>query len=142
MVPNACRQTYVLDSTFGSFIHLIPSFISFPHPIDPSPISSHTLCIHYGSHVCHVSFSRYIDPDLADDELKEGMNPDEPVYLQKLHEISITGSPYLPINCKHLKDFDADLNRQLISYPQVECLTSRDEIKLIDQRDNFVSVIW
>ena len=58
---------------------------------------------------------------MADDELKEGMNPDEPVYLQKLHEISITGSPYLPINCKHLKDFDADLNRQLISYPQVTC---------------------
>lgn len=61
---------------------------------------------------------RYIDPNLADDEMNEGMNADEPVYLQKLHEISITGSPYLPINCKHLKDFDGDLNRQLIAYPQ------------------------
>ena len=69
--------------------------------------------------ILNFNIFRYIDPNLADDEIKEGMNPEEPVYLQKLHEISITGSPYLPINCKHLKDFDADLNRQLISYPQV-----------------------
>lgn len=28
------------------------------------------------------------------------------------------GEPFLNVNCKHLQEFDADLYRQLINYPQ------------------------
>ena len=35
-------------------------------------------------------------------------------YLQ----INAIGEPFLNVNCKHLKEFDEDLYRQLINYPQ------------------------
>lgn len=33
-------------------------------------------------------------------------------------QISLIGEPFLNINCEHLKEFDADLYRQLVNYPQ------------------------
>ena len=33
-------------------------------------------------------------------------------------QINAIGEPFLNVNCKHLKDFDEDLYRQLINYPQ------------------------
>lgn len=33
-------------------------------------------------------------------------------------QISLIGEPFLSINCEHLKEFDADLYRQLVNYPQ------------------------
>ena len=44
---------------------------------------------------------------------------DEPVYLRRMEEISITEEPYFDVDCSHLKSFDSDLYRQLICYPQV-----------------------
>ena len=35
-----------------------------------------------------------------------------------LFQISLIGEPFLNFNCDHLKQFDADLYRQLIQYPQ------------------------
>lgn len=61
---------------------------------------------------------RYIDPDAAQDEISEGMNLNEPLYIQKLEEIHTLEEPFLNINCAHLKTFDEGLYRQLICYPQ------------------------
>jgi DNA replication licensing factor MCM4 len=61
---------------------------------------------------------RYVPEDVADDEQFEGMDIEEPFYLQRLEEINLIGDPFLDINSSHLKQFDADLYRQLMSYPQ------------------------
>lgn len=58
---------------------------------------------------------RFIDPDV--DPL-EGINPHESLYLQKLEEIQTLELPFLNVNCKHIREFDPDLYRQLVSYPQ------------------------
>ncbi|KAK4294833.1 hypothetical protein Pmani_032570 [Petrolisthes manimaculis] len=61
---------------------------------------------------------RFIDAAAAEDERFEGMNAEEPLYLQKLEEIHTLEEPFLNINCSHLNQFDADLYRQLVCYPQ------------------------
>ncbi|XP_071785606.1 DNA replication licensing factor mcm4-A-like [Asterias amurensis] len=58
---------------------------------------------------------RFIDPE-ADEA--EGIDPNEPLYLQKLDEIHTLELPFLNINCQHLGQFDNDLYRQLVCYPQ------------------------
>ncbi|XP_076061551.1 disc proliferation abnormal [Oratosquilla oratoria] len=60
----------------------------------------------------------YVDPNTEGDERVEGMNVDEPLYLQKLEEIHTLEEPFLNINCAHLHQFDADVYRQLVCYPQ------------------------
>lgn len=71
---------------------------------------------------CKEKFKRfickYVDTNVADDEQFEGMDISQPYYLQRLEEISLIGEPFLNINCEHLKEFDADLYRQLVNYPQ------------------------
>lgn len=61
---------------------------------------------------------RFVDEDVEEDERFEGMNIKEPYYMQRLEEINLIGEPFLCINCAHLQQFDADLYRQLVSYPQ------------------------
>lgn len=61
---------------------------------------------------------RFIDPDAENDELPESLNVSEPLYMQKLHEINTLEEPYMNINVAHLHDFNADLCRQLVCYPQ------------------------
>jgi DNA replication licensing factor MCM4 len=61
---------------------------------------------------------RFIDPSVEQDEKFDGIDIEQPLYLQRLDEISIVGEPFLSFNCLHLKQFDADLYRQLVSYPQ------------------------
>lgn len=71
---------------------------------------------------CKDKFKRFIqtfvDLDIAEDEQWEGMDMNEPLYMQRLEEINLIGEPFLNFNCEHLKSFDADLYRQLIQYPQ------------------------
>ncbi|KAK7115466.1 DNA replication licensing factor mcm4-A-like [Littorina saxatilis] len=62
--------------------------------------------------------TRYVDESVEDDERFDGMDIREPYYLQRLEEINAVGEPFLNVNCKHLQEFDADLYRQLINYPQ------------------------
>ncbi|GFR96745.1 DNA helicase [Elysia marginata] len=61
---------------------------------------------------------RYVDRSIADDERFTGMDVEQPYYIQRLEEINIVGEPFLNINCAHLREFDSDLYRQLICYPQ------------------------
>lgn len=61
---------------------------------------------------------RFIDP-LAKEEENVGIDITEPLYMQRLGEINITGEPFLNVNCEHIKSFDTNLYRQLICYPQV-----------------------
>ena len=61
---------------------------------------------------------RYIDPEAEQDEIEEGMNLNEPLYLQKLEEVNSLEEPFLNVNCSHLRMFDQQLYNQLISYPQ------------------------
>ncbi|XP_076000568.1 DNA replication licensing factor MCM4 [Genypterus blacodes] len=60
---------------------------------------------------------RFIDPTSNEDE-NAGLDLNEPLYMQKLEEISVVGDPVLNVNCLHVQSFDAELYRQLISYPQ------------------------
>ncbi|XP_077982144.1 DNA replication licensing factor mcm4-A-like [Glandiceps talaboti] len=58
---------------------------------------------------------KFIDPNA---EEADGFDPKQPVYLQRLEEISQLEIPFLNINCDHLQRYDADMYRQLICYPQ------------------------
>ncbi|KAI4893339.1 hypothetical protein NFI96_024144 [Prochilodus magdalenae] len=60
---------------------------------------------------------RFIDPNSREDE-NASLDLNEPLYMQKLDEISVVGEPVLNVNCGHIQVFDADLYRQLICYPQ------------------------
>ncbi|XP_026463702.1 DNA replication licensing factor MCM4-like [Ctenocephalides felis] len=61
---------------------------------------------------------RYIDNTPEYDERSEGMDLNEPLYMQKLEEIKTLEEPFLNVNCAHLETFDAALYRQLLCYPQ------------------------
>ncbi|KAF1383773.1 hypothetical protein PFLUV_G00135310 [Perca fluviatilis] len=60
---------------------------------------------------------RFIDLTSTEDE-NAGLDLNEPLYMQKLEEISVVGDPVLNVNCLHVQSFDAELYRQLICYPQ------------------------
>lgn len=94
---------------------------------DSAPISeSQPQLVVWGTDVvvseCEKKFKqfllRYIDMNIAQDELSENINLSEPFYMQKLEEIHSLEEPYLNVNCSHLKTFDEMLYRQLICYPQ------------------------
>ncbi|XP_074644247.1 DNA replication licensing factor mcm4-A-like [Tubulanus polymorphus] len=61
---------------------------------------------------------RYVNKNIEDDEKFEGLDIEEPLYLQHLEEINLIGDPFLNVNCDHLRQFDTELYRQLICYPQ------------------------
>eukprot|EP00092_Neocalanus_flemingeri_P030424 GFUD01033026.1.p1 GENE.GFUD01033026.1~~GFUD01033026.1.p1 ORF type:complete len:866 (+),score=291.09 GFUD01033026.1:48-2600(+) len=71
---------------------------------------------------CKSKFKKFIttfvDTDAADDEKFIGMDKDAPFYLQRLEEINTLEEPFLPVNCGHVQQFDEDLYRQLVCYPQ------------------------
>uniref|UniRef100_A0A8C6CLL6 DNA replication licensing factor MCM4 n=1 Tax=Moschus moschiferus TaxID=68415 RepID=A0A8C6CLL6_MOSMO len=60
---------------------------------------------------------RFIDP-VAKEEENVGIDITEPLYMQRLGEINVTGEPFLNVNCEHIKSFHTNLYRQLICYPQ------------------------
>lgn len=71
---------------------------------------------------CKEKFKQFLrtftETDLATDELMEGVDPVQPLYLQKLEELYMLEEPFLNVNCQHIAMFDADLYRQLKCYPQ------------------------
>ena len=71
---------------------------------------------------CKRKFKRFVetfmDIGMTDEERFEGLNPEEPYYLQRLAEINILQYPFLNVDCGHINHFDEDLYRQLICYPQ------------------------
>lgn len=72
---------------------------------------------------CKAKFQRFlrsfVDPEAEEDEKTgDGFDPREPLYIQKLEQISDLEQPYLSINSGHIKMFDEDLYRQLVCYPQ------------------------
>ncbi|RXN24671.1 DNA replication licensing factor mcm4 [Labeo rohita] len=70
---------------------------------------------------CKEKFQRFLqqftDPNSREEE-NAGLDLNEPLYMQKLDEISVVGEPVLNVNCSHIQTFDTDLYRQLICYPQ------------------------
>lgn len=46
------------------------------------------------------------------------MRSRKPLYMQKLEEIYTLEDPFLNLNCSHLNEFDNELYRKLINYPQ------------------------
>lgn len=71
---------------------------------------------------CKEKFKQFLrtfaETNLATDELMEGVDPVQPLYLQKLEELYMLEEPFLNVNCQHVASFDADLYRQLKCYPQ------------------------
>ncbi|XP_062261237.1 DNA replication licensing factor MCM4 [Platichthys flesus] len=71
--------------------------------------------------ICKEKFQRFlqrfIDQTSTEDE-NAGLDLNEPLYMQKLEEISVVGDPVLNVNSLHVQSFDAELYRQLICYPQ------------------------
>uniref|UniRef100_A0A8D2B0A9 DNA replication licensing factor MCM4 n=1 Tax=Sciurus vulgaris TaxID=55149 RepID=A0A8D2B0A9_SCIVU len=70
---------------------------------------------------CKENFQRFLqqfmDP-MAKEEENVGIDITEPLYMQRLGEINVIGEPFLNVNSEHIKSFDKNLYRQLISYPQ------------------------
>ena len=63
--------------------------------------------------------SSFVAADLDEDEkTTEGIDRDAPYYPQRLEEISIICEPFLEVNMGHLSQFDEELYRQLVCYPQ------------------------
>ncbi|CAG0884263.1 unnamed protein product [Darwinula stevensoni] len=62
--------------------------------------------------------SNFVDSSVEEDEVIEGMDSSEPLYLQKLAEIQVLEEPFMNVNCAHVQHFDETLYRQLVSYPQ------------------------
>ncbi|XP_067052845.1 DNA replication licensing factor mcm4-A-like [Acropora muricata] len=62
--------------------------------------------------------TEFVDEELGAEEMGDGFDPLLPVYMQRLDEIHVLETPFLNIDCGHLKNFDADLYRQLVCYPQ------------------------
>ena len=56
--------------------------------------------------------------DTAGSETDAVMRHMKPLYMQKLEEIYTLEDPFLNLNCHHLYEFDADLYRKLVNYPQ------------------------
>ncbi|XP_065064250.1 DNA replication licensing factor mcm4-A-like [Rhopilema esculentum] len=65
-------------------------------------------------------FKKFMQEFLVDelDDANDDFDLTQPLYMQKLEEISITEQPFLNIDCLHLKAYGRDLYRQLVSYPQ------------------------
>jgi len=61
----------------------------------------------------------FIPTDLADDEqTTDGIDNSSPYYPQRLEEISMICEPFLEVNMNHMLQFDEELYRQLVCYPQ------------------------
>uniref|UniRef100_T1J2B5 DNA replication licensing factor MCM4 n=1 Tax=Strigamia maritima TaxID=126957 RepID=T1J2B5_STRMM len=60
---------------------------------------------------------RFIDPTATQEDGQRN-DPDEPFYLQRLDELNIGEKLFFNVDCKHLQEFNAELYRQLICYPQ------------------------
>uniref|UniRef100_A0A2L2XZ57 DNA replication licensing factor MCM4 n=2 Tax=Parasteatoda tepidariorum TaxID=114398 RepID=A0A2L2XZ57_PARTP len=71
---------------------------------------------------CKAKFRQFIeeytDVTLEMDELMDDVDFARPYYLQKLEEIFTLEEPFLNVNCAHLINFDQELYRQLVAYPQ------------------------
>jgi len=72
--------------------------------------------------LCKIKFKKFIntfiETDMADDEKFSGVDPNAPLYLQRLEEINTIEEPFLNVNSSHIQQFDEDLYRQLVCYPQ------------------------
>ncbi|KAK3733997.1 hypothetical protein QZH41_009837, partial [Actinostola sp. cb2023] len=60
--------------------------------------------------------TEYVDENAED--MGEDFDPLLPLYIQRLDEIHVLETPFLNIDCCQLKDFDTDLYRKLVCYPQ------------------------
>ena len=74
-----------------------------------------------------LNYSNFNPDNLGNEELEmikeAGSEGDaaritKPLYMQKLEEIYTLEDPFLNLNCHHLYEFDADLYRKLVNYPQ------------------------
>ncbi|KAF6205854.1 hypothetical protein GE061_020028 [Apolygus lucorum] len=78
---------------------------------------------------CKSQFKRFIE-NFVGTSIEEsgsdghGAEPGK-IYLERLDKIHELEEPYLNMNCAHLEQFDAELYRQLVSYPQ-EIIPSLD----------------
>ena len=67
--------------------------------------------------------TKFSAEELEADEIQtkpSGVDVDTPdsYYIQKLEEIYTLETPFLNVNCHHVHEFDGNLYRQMVSYPQ------------------------
>ncbi|KAF0303812.1 DNA replication licensing factor MCM4 [Amphibalanus amphitrite] len=91
----------------------------------PTPVPQGPQLVIWGTDVvvstCKEKFRRFLETfvdAVEEDERVENMDESGPLYMQKLREIHLVEEPFLNINCAHLQQFDGDLYRQLVCYPQ------------------------
>jgi len=71
--------------------------------------------------LCKAKFRKFINQFFPSEEENlslQNMNVNEPFYLQELQQIADLEDPFLNLDCCHLRSFDGELYRQLVSYPQ------------------------
>jgi len=71
---------------------------------------------------CKAKMARFVqkfaNPDNVDYKTLVNMDAGAPYYLQQLEKIAPMEEPFLPIYCLHIEQFDEDLYKQLVPYPQ------------------------
>lgn len=98
--------------------------------IEPPAVTSDSLAgpqlVIWGTDVvvsqCKEKFKQFIcqhiEQNVDRDEVTKNIDVNQPLYLQKLEEIYAVEDPFLNVNCSHLSNFDSELYRQLVCYPQ------------------------
>ena len=67
--------------------------------------------------------SKFTSDELDVDEIQNkttgvDIQSEESYYIQKLEEIYTLEAPFLNVNCHHIHEFDSNLYRQMVAYPQ------------------------
>ena len=61
---------------------------------------------------------KFANPNNVDYKTLVNMDAGALYYLQQLEKIAPMEEPFLPIYCLHIEQFDEDLYKQLVPYPQ------------------------
>jgi len=60
----------------------------------------------------------FVAPEVEADENFSQLDKAAPFYLERLQEINTIEEPFLNVNCGHLQQYDEEMYRQLVCYPQ------------------------
>lgn len=132
---NQLKEVYVQNENQENVTNNIAGDLSSQISSQASTLNQHLVI--WGTDVsigqCKERFKQFLNftnfnvDNLDNDELElikdvgsenDMMRASKALYMQKLEEIYTLEDPFLNLNCHHLYEFDKDLYRKLVSYPQ------------------------
>lgn len=116
--PMHLRRDIGMERTVRQFVQPSPAGMSEDDPSEPNVVI-------WGTNViisqCKKKFKRFITNFVGvaiNDIVSEVDLEPSKIYMDKLYKISINEIPIFELNCAHLEQFDVDLYKQLVWYPQ------------------------